>query len=176
MKQLGLLFVFLVGCGGGDPPTDPVTATTAEPYCEHACEHDVACNGEDLDVCTAECVSGVSGWVREDVLADVADCQAALSCTADSDACLTESCAPTGAHTAYEAECRDALTGCAVPEDQLDEICSVTPVPDTDIGFFCLFAPVIMDDLTACFTDDGTGCATYTECLQGVLDAYGINR
>lgn len=174
MKKLALLLIALAACDSG-PTTTAVSAADAEAYCEVGCEHDVTCNGEDLEICKSECVSGVAGWVREDALAELADCQAGLACTADADSCIDE-CTPTGAHEAYETQCRDNLAGCDVGADALDQICETTPALNGDVGSVCLVASEIMNELTACFTDPETGCATYQPCLSAVLEDYGVGN
>ncbi len=176
MKKLALVLITLAGCGDSGPPTTAVTAADAEAYCEVACEHDVTCNSEDLEVCTSECVTGAAGWLREDVLADVSVCQAELACTEDVGSCIDDNCAPTGSHEAYETVCRDNLAGCDLSADLLDEFCETTPALNGEVGFLCAVAPEIMNELTACFTDPETGCATYQPCLSAVLEDHGVGN
>ncbi len=167
--------MLLAACGGDSGSTDGITAGTAETYCERGCAYELECDpaGEPVEVCTADCLDDVVGVVREDVFIDITNCFTALSCDASDDACLQE-CTPTASHDAYEAACRSSLAMCDVGAADLEGICEVSPDPSNDdTGYFCVFAPAIMDELTACF-DDGT-CQEQSTCLQTVLEAHGID-
>jgi hypothetical protein len=160
--------VLLGACGGGGGGSGPIDEETATEACTDSCEHQVECfPATDLDMCTTDCVDGLVGWAREDVVLDLVECQTALECGA-TNTCFEDVCVPTSAHETFEARCREEIVVCG--EDPAG--CEVTPGPN-DEGIFCAIAPSIMNELTACM--DEPDCAAIEACFQGVLTEHGIN-
>ncbi len=162
----------LLACGGGDS-TGPVSMDTAQEGCAADCQHRIECGStEPLAACTAECVASVTGVIREDVFNDVVDCTTQLACGASDDACEAL-CSPTSAHERYEAACRAVFGSCLDPTE-LNDLCSVTPTGSGDAGAFCYFAPVIIDEFTAC-VPAGATCEAAITCFQNVATAHNID-
>ena len=180
MRSICLLATFglaAAACGGAD--TGPVTMDEAQDVCQRTCDHDHACDPtSDVTTCVDECVADITGWVRADVIEAAADCEVALACDASDDSCFEDACEPTSAHDAYETRCRERFAECGVSGTDLDSICEVTPGGSSgtsggDVGFFCVVAPSIMDDFTACF--DEADCNAIQTCFQQVASANGID-
>jgi hypothetical protein len=175
---LSLALFGLVACGGG-PGSGPVSADDFREGCRIDCQHDFDCGDttETVDACTERCFADFpeAGWLRGDAFVAISECFAELSCTADDDSCFTE-CSPTGAHDRWESQCREVFAPCITEPAQLDGICEVTPMPniDDEVGFFCLFTPAIMDELTACIPD-GTACEPGISCVQAALERHNID-
>jgi hypothetical protein len=174
------LSLALIACSD-DPGSGPVSEEDFRAACEADCQHDFDCDPQGatpVDQCTAECFADyaeVRGWLRGDVTANLAECFAELSCTADDDLCLAE-CAPTATHNAYEAQCREVFAACVTEPAELDGICEVTPMPQSsgDVGFFCLFTPEVMQRMLDCIPD-GTACQAGITCIQGVMESVGFD-
>lgn len=164
------LFVVAAACGG-EGGAGPVDQSTAEDGCQQICDYDVACGDTADPACVQECTDDVVGVFREDVFLDAVECVTALECDASDDICLTQ-CEPTSTHQQYEDRCREELAACGVTGDGLDESCEVTPMVESDIGFFCILATPIIEDLLACF--DEPDCQAIATCQQAVIDQINL--
>lgn len=175
LSLLSTLSLTLAACGGDSLGSDAVTAAQAEDPCRTGCEHEAECSDDpayDLEGCVDDCVADTSGWVRGDALEALADCVADQACDASESSCQS-SCEPLAEHDAYETACRATFADC-LDAEELEGVCSVTPSGTSDAGMFCLVAPAIIEEMTACF-DDGAACGVALECLQGVLEAHGVD-
>jgi hypothetical protein len=170
-RRVVLLAVVLAACdGGGGGSTGPIDQATADDQCTAVCERELECDPEvDVEQCVEDCIGPSVGSIREDVFVDVMECRATLACDGNAEDCL--SCSPTSSHQTYEAACREAAAECLEP-DEVDESCEVTPDDTGELGYLCVFAPVVMDELTACF--DEPDCVAIGECLQAVLGERGF--
>jgi hypothetical protein len=170
-----LLFSTLAACGGG-PSTDAISAADAESYCRDICEHNFECDSttDPVETCVPQCTDEVAGWAREDVVADITECEVALACDASREPCF-DLCTPTSSHDSYEAACREAMGACDRAQAEIDGWCEVTPGADGDVGIPCLFAPAIVDEMTACFSEADASCSTYDACLEDVIASHGVD-
>lgn len=171
----GLIVLFgclLFACGSDGPGTGPVDPDDAMAGCMADCQHRASCGSTTpVAECTTECVNE-TGWVRADTFADLIDCFGSQACGASQDTCIAM-CEPTSAHERYESTCRANLATCGTPDD-VNQFCETQPTGAGDVGFFCLATPAIMDEMTACIPA-GVDCKTALACLQGVLEAHGID-
>ena len=172
MRTLAWIALVTVGCGS-EASTGPVPLAVAQDVCADLCTRDEMCGTldptETVEQCTSSCTSDVGG-IREDAFISVGSCVAGLACTADEDTCIAE-CQPTGAHTAYETQCRTKGAECGIPAENLNELCEVTPVAGTDTGFLCLVTPAAINELAACFDDPCTGLEA---CVSAWAEKYDL--
>lgn len=170
-------FLFLLACGSDSPGSGPISAADAEDACTLGCQHDEECGNldvdETVDQCITECVDTATGLVRGDAFTALAECTAALECTASDDAC-NDTVNPLAVHEEWEARCREVMPACIPDAAQLDAYCETDPNAAGDNnGFLSLFAAPLIEDLTACF--DETGCDAISACQQAVFEQYGIS-
>ena len=176
MNKLGVLVVVVgaIACGGNG--SGPLTTRGAMEACQDLCEADAECDAtpEPIDQCVTECMGtlGGTGYGR-DAINDYVDCTVATPCPDRSESACIHACTPTSAHEAYEARCREFYMQCTgTSGPTVDAVCETTPAQSGETGLICLFAPVVMDELRACF--DGP-CPNVQTCFQDVLQRYGLN-
>lgn len=165
--------VFVAACGGTG--TGPLTLSETRDVCRDVCQHEEQCGeldtGETVATCTEECAGDLSGGYRGDVIEDFGSCVANQACGAEEDLCLE--CSPTSAHDEYETRCRAKATECGVTDQsQADGLCEVTLNATTEVGFFCIYTPEVIDAMRACFDEPCTGLEA---CFETVATRYGVD-
>jgi hypothetical protein len=181
MKRLLTLVLLAAACGDSNDPdgpgTGPPTDEQIRDFCDVDCARRVECSGiPDLQACVADCVAEVTAvdWIRADALVTVNACAAELTCEQDSDDCLA-ACTPTAAHDRFEARCLDELAECGDGPADVMETCTVTHIAGvSDSGFWCLWRPEIMDELTACLPV-GIACDAAFTCFEQVMARHGFD-
>jgi len=177
MKPSLVLLLGVVACGGGSGggAGGPIDEAQAETVCQTGCEKDVACgDATTLEDCIDDCVLTFSGWARRDALETLVECGVALTCEEDDDVCFMQ-IRPLAIHEEWEGRCRTDFAGCVDPAD-IDSTCEVDFADPAagDGAVFSFIAAPIMREMIDCL-DAEPDCATREDCVQTVLEEYGIN-
>ena len=175
MKSSLVLVLGLVACGGEGSGGGgaPIDEAQAESLCRTGCEHDVECgDATSLDECIDDCVLTFSGWARRDALETLVECGVALTCEENDDICF-EQIRPLAIHEEWEGRCRTAFASCAADIDSACEVDFADPAVG-DGGFFSFIAAPIMREIITCL-DTETDCVSQEDCIETILDEYGIS-